>query len=57
VSGYDFTGLSPTDFEEHCNDLLSKELSVCFESFTEGKDGEIDPRHQKLITPTFFEFK
>jgi len=42
MSNYKFDNLSAIDFEKLCRDLLQKEFSIVFESFTEGKDGGID---------------
>lgn len=42
---YDFTTLSPTDFERLVADLLSKAWGVRLESFKPGKDSGIDIRH------------
>lgn len=39
---YDFTTLSPSDFEELVADLLSKEWNTQLEIFKEGKDGGVD---------------
>lgn len=41
---YSFFQLSPNDFENLTRDLLQKELSITFESFTTGKDKGIDLR-------------
>jgi len=43
--GYDFTNLSPADFEDLIRDLIGQELSIRFESFGAGPDGGIDGRH------------
>lgn len=43
---YDFSGLSPTDFEHLVGDLLSAEHGLRFESFAEGRDEGIDLRHR-----------
>lgn len=42
---YDFSSLSPVDFEYLTRDLLQKKLGVFLESFTSGRDGGIDLRH------------
>ncbi|PHC09935.1 hypothetical protein COE99_09520 [Bacillus toyonensis] len=42
---YDFTILSPPEFEEFSRDVLQEHLSITFESFKDGKDGGIDFRH------------
>ena len=45
MSAYDFTGLSPSDFELLCQDLLSVNLGVPLQTFTTGRDKGIDLRH------------
>jgi len=45
---YDFTVLSPYEFECLCRDLLQKKENVYIESFTAGKDGGIDLRFAKV---------
>lgn len=42
---YDFGNLSPIEFEALIADLMSAELGVRFETFSEGADGGIDARH------------
>jgi conflict system STAND superfamily ATPase/restriction endonuclease len=42
---YDFSTLSPIDFEYLTRDLLQKKLDIFLESFTSGRDGGIDLRH------------
>lgn len=42
---YDFTSLSPDDFEELVCDLLSREWNIRLELFKTGKDGGIDLRY------------
>src|SRR5665213_1325838 len=42
---YNFSTLSPADFEDLARDLASKELGVAFEAFAQGPDGGIDGRH------------
>ena len=44
---YDFSTLSPSDFEELSRDLLQAELHARFESFAVGRDGGIDLRHAR----------
>lgn len=44
VPDYDFTSLSPHDFEILMRDLLSAEYSTRFEAFTYGPDGGVDLR-------------
>ncbi|HEV7506264.1 MAG TPA: restriction endonuclease [Thermoanaerobaculia bacterium] len=45
---YDFTSLSPSDFEDLSRDLLQAELNVHLESFTSGRDGGVDLRYSRL---------
>jgi len=45
MSDYDFTNLSPLDFEILARDPLQEELQVTFESFTSGRDLGIDFRY------------
>lgn len=45
MSAYDFTGLSPSDFELLCQDLLSVNFGVPLQTFTTGRDKGIDLRH------------
>lgn len=47
---YDFTTLSPTDFEELIADLLSKEWDTQLEIFKEGKDGGVDLLNSRVPT-------
>ena len=42
---YDFSSLSPVDFEYLSRDLLQKKLGIFLEGFTSGRDGGIDLRH------------
>lgn len=42
---YDFSSLSPNDFEDLSRDLLGRELCVRFEAFAEGPDDGMDGRH------------
>src|SRR5689334_7153825 len=42
---YDFTSLSPADFEDLVRDLLGEELGVRLEAFGAGPDGGMDGRH------------
>lgn len=42
---YDFGSLSPIEFEALVADLLGEELSITFETFSEGTDGGIDARY------------
>ena len=45
--GYDFSSLSPSDFEDLSRDLLQAELGVRLESFTTGRDHGVDLRHTR----------
>ena len=45
MPGYDFTTLSPIDFEILVRDLLQEELRITLESFTSGRDLGIDFRY------------
>jgi len=42
---YDFSSLSPADFEDLARDLVGRELGVRFEGFASGPDQGIDGRH------------
>jgi hypothetical protein len=42
---YDFSSLSPADFEDLTRDLLGRELGIRFESFPDGPDDGMDGRH------------
>ncbi|MBD8848403.1 restriction endonuclease [Priestia megaterium] len=42
---YDFTILSPPEFEEFSRDMMQEHLDITFESFKDGKDGGIDFRY------------
>jgi len=46
---YDFTTLSPDDFENLTADLLSREWETQVESFKPGKDGGIDLRNSRVL--------
>lgn len=46
---YDFTNLSPYEFEALARDILQKKLKIHLESFTQGKDGGIDFRYISTI--------
>jgi DNA polymerase III delta prime subunit len=48
MAEYDFSGLSPSDFESLCRDLLSRHLNVPLQSFTDGRDKGIDLRHAPI---------
>lgn len=45
---YDFTTLSPEDFEALVSDLLSRSWGARLESFKPGKDSGIDLRHSRV---------
>lgn len=45
MPSYDFTTLSPLDFEHLVRDLLQGELGIHLESFKAGRDGGIDLRY------------
>lgn len=45
MTDYDFTGLSPSDFEAICRDLLEDSLGVPLQAFVTGRDNGIDLRH------------
>jgi DNA polymerase III delta prime subunit len=42
---YDFSNLSPADFEDLVRDLIGREMGVRFEAFGAGPDGGADGRH------------
>jgi DNA polymerase III delta prime subunit len=42
---YNFSNLSPADFEDLVRDLVGQELGIRFESFSAGPDGGVDGRH------------
>lgn len=42
---YDFSSLSPADFEDLTRDLLGRELGIRFEAFPDGPDDGVDGRH------------
>jgi hypothetical protein len=44
MANYDFSTLSPYDFELLCQDLFSKSLKKRFESFAPGRDRGVDLR-------------
>jgi hypothetical protein len=45
MADYDFRGLSPSDFETLCHDLLEPELGVKLQGFATGRDKGIDLLH------------
>lgn len=42
---YNFSSLSPADFEDLARDLIGRELQIRFEAFAAGPDGGMDGRH------------
>jgi hypothetical protein len=42
---YDFSTISPADFEDLTRDLLGRELGIRFEAFPDGPDDGMDGRH------------
>jgi DNA polymerase III delta prime subunit len=54
---YDFTTLSPADFEDLCRDLVGREIGIQFEAFTTGPDGGIDGRHATSAESTILQVK
>jgi hypothetical protein len=48
MAAYDFTGLSPSDFESLSGDLLSVRLGVPLQGFVTGRDKGIDLRHAPI---------
>jgi len=42
---YDFSSLSPSEFEDLARDLVGREIGVRFEAFTDGPDEGMDGRH------------
>lgn len=45
MENYDFSALTPTEFEKLTRDLLNLSVGIDFETFKPGKDGGIDLRH------------
>lgn len=54
---YDFTTLSPADFEDLCRDLIGRKLGIQFEAFAAGPDGGIDGRHARGGSTTILQVK
>jgi hypothetical protein len=54
---YDFSTLSPADFEDVSRELVGKELHIRFEAFCAGPDGGIDGRHAKGKKETILQAK
>lgn len=50
LMSYDFTTLSPQDFEILVADLLSREWGAQLETFKAGRDGGIDLRHSRTLS-------
>ena len=48
---YDFTTLSPEDFEDLAADLLACDWGARVETFKRGKDRGIDLRHTRVLGP------
>jgi len=57
MTNYDFSQLSPHDFELMCRDLLQEEEGLRLESFKSGKDGGIDFRHATAGVTTIVQCK
>lgn len=49
MADYDFTGLSPSDFESLCRDLLEPALGVPLQGFATGRDNGVDLRHAPVV--------
>lgn len=47
MNNYDFSILSPDEFEELAKDILSAEHGIIYESFASGRDGGIDLRYSR----------
>lgn len=47
MNNYDFTVLSPNEFEEFTRDLLSAVHETTYSSFADGRDGGVDLRYAK----------
>ncbi len=57
MSNYDFSQLSPHDFEIMCRDLLQADFGLTLESFKAGKDGGIDFRYANAGNQTIVQCK
>lgn len=55
--GYDFSTLSPVEFENLVRDLLGGELGIRFEAFSEGPDSGMDGRHTIANDSTILQAK
>src|SRR5258708_3624247 len=54
---YDFTNLSPADFEDLVRELIGRELKIRFEAFSAGPDGGMDGRHSAGAKATILQAK
>lgn len=54
---YDFSSLSPADFEDLSRDLIGAERGIRFEAFTAGPDEGVDGRHAKAGETTILQAK
>ncbi|MBZ6079184.1 restriction endonuclease [Microvirga sp. WGZ8] len=54
---YDFTSLSPADFEDIVRELIGREIGIRFEAFAAGPDGGIDGRHARGEKTTIIQAK
>ena len=54
---YDFSTLSPADFEDLARDLIGRQLGIRFEAFGSGPDGGIDGRHAPSTQSTILQVK
>ncbi|MGO7755300.1 hypothetical protein ACC817_08230 [Rhizobium ruizarguesonis] len=54
---FDFSSLSPADFEDLSRDIIGGEIGVRFEAFAAGPDGGIDGRHSKCGKTTILQAK
>lgn len=57
MPAYDFSQLSPHDFELLCRDLLQEEWGIVLETFKSGKDGGVDFRHARAGADTIVQCK
>lgn len=54
---YDFSSLSPSEFEDLARDLVGREIEGRFEAFTEGPDEGMDGRHARADGSTVMQAK
>ncbi len=54
---YDFSTLSPADFEDLCRDLVGREIGLRFEAFAAGPDSGMDGRHARGGLTTILQAK